>query len=202
VKYWINRAPKEHTFIVYADKKIYRLHAKPEEIIDVRQQLDNGRVSDKFMGVPESYLRYIEFQETERALGLHYGKETEDKILVSDPQLRREIFNYLREHTSEHTYEAKRKSLLTRIKKPSIALLVLLTIGGGVAYFLLEAMRGNYYTVEGNNPGVMGLFIGLAEFGIAFNALIFLPLIGLCLYLMMRASGKKGVVERILYKRY
>ncbi|WP_020568392.1 hypothetical protein [Neolewinella persica] len=202
MKYWINRTPKEHTFIVHADKKIYRLRAKPEEIIDIRQQLDKGRVNDKFMGVPESYLRYVEFQETEPVLSLHYGKETEDKILVSDLPLRREIFEYFRAHTGEHTYEAKRKTLFARIRKPGIALLVLLIFGGGVAFFIREAMQGNYYTVEGSNPGIMGLFIGLAELGVVFNALIFLPLTGLCLYLMMRASEKNGVVERILYKRY
>lgn len=194
--------PKEHTFIVHADKKIYRLRAKPEEIIDIRQELEHARVNDKFMGVPESYLRYIEYKETEPVLSLHYGKDTEDKILISDPQLRREIFEYFREHAGEHTYEAKKISLFARIKKPGAALLVLLIIGGGVAYFLWEARQGNYYTVEGTNPGIMGLFIGLASFGVAVNALIFLPLVTFCLYLMARASGKNEVVERILYKRY
>jgi len=202
MKYWINRAPREHTFIVHTEKKVYRLRAKPEEIIDIRQELENGRVNDKFMGVPESYLRYIEFQETETSLSLHYLKDTEDKIIVSDPQLRREIFEYLRQNTSEHTYEAKEKSLFTRISKPSAAFLVLVALGGGVTYFLWEATKGNYYMIEGNNPGIMGLFIGMAEFGVAVNALIFLPLIGLCLYLTARASGKKELVERILYKRY
>lgn len=202
MKYWINRAPKEHTFILHADKKIYRLRARPEEIIDIRQELENGRINDKFMGVPESYLRYVEFQETKPALSLHYGKDTEDKILVSDPRLRREIFEYLRENTSEHKYEAKRKSFFARIKKPGIALLVLLISGGGVAYFLWEATRGNFYTVEGSNPGIMGVFIGLADLGIMVNSLIFLPLIGWCLYLIAMASGRNEVEERILYKRY
>ncbi|MFK8163359.1 MAG: hypothetical protein AB8H12_12930 [Lewinella sp.] len=202
MKYWINRTPKEHTFIVHADKKIYRLRANQEEIIDLRQELENGRINDRFLGVPESYLRYIEFQETASALSLHYGKDTEDKILVSDPALRREIFEYLREHAGPHTYEAKRISLFARIKKTGAALLVLLILGGGVSYFLWEARQGNYYTVEGPNPGITGLFIGLAEFGVMVNGLIFLPMIALCLYLMARASGKNEVVERILYKRY
>ncbi|MFT5997850.1 MAG: hypothetical protein ACI81P_000295 [Neolewinella sp.] len=202
MKYWINRTPKEHTFIVYAGHKIYRLLGKPEDIIDIRQQLDNGRINNDFMGVPENYLRYVEFQESEPALSLHYGKDTEDKIIVSDSKLRRKIFEYLREHASEHTYENKRRSLFERIKKPGIALLILLALGSGVFYFLWEGQQGRFYTVEGNNPGLIGLFIGLADLGVAVNSLIFLPLIGWCFYLLVQASGREVVVERILYKRH
>lgn len=202
MKYWINPIPKEHSFVVHANRNIYRLKAKPEEIIDLRQELGNGRINDKFLGVPESYLRYIEFQENSPSLTLHYGKDTEDEILISDNGLRREIFEYLREHTSENTFEAKRLSLFSRIRKPAIALLIVLIICSGVGYFLWEAQLGNYYTVEGSRPGLIGLIIGLAELGIIINSLIFLPLMSLCIYLIVRAASKQVLVERILYRRF
>lgn len=202
MKYWINRIPKEHSFVVHANQKIYRLKAKPEEIIDLRQELENGRINDKFLGVPENYLRYIEFQENSPSLTLHYGKDTEDEILITDSRLRREIFDYLRENTSKNSYEAKKLSLFSRIKKPLIGLIILLLISGGIAYFLWEAQQGRFYTVEGSRPGLIGLIVGMSDLGIMTNSLIFLPLMSWCLYLIVRAAKQQVLVERILYRRF
>ncbi len=201
MKYWVNRAPEEHTFIVCHAEKIYRLKTREEDIFRIRQQLEKGQLDPAFLGVPESYLRYVEFKEDEPALSLHYGKKTEDKIIVSKEKLRREIFNYLRENTQRNTHEVKQISLLKKVARPGTALLVIALLFGGVIYFLLEAQRGNYYTVEGHNPGLLGLWIGLADLGLTTNLAIFLPLIGLALHGMAKAAKKGDTVERILYVR-
>lgn len=173
-KKWINRKEAEHSFILFNENTIYRQIVRLDQFSNVARELSKGKISDKFIGVPVHYIKTIEFKEDDINLKIKYGKESEDDIKISDNKLRKEVFDYMKEHTKVKRFTIQKPSILKRIKKPLIALSIVLGIFFYV-YLIIDGMNKGYvYDLEGH--GIGGIFWGLAQFGLVNNLLLFCPL--------------------------
>ncbi|MEM9919377.1 MAG: hypothetical protein AAF990_14840 [Bacteroidota bacterium] len=201
-KYWINRKPKEHNFILYQDAVLYRLKATKVNFSRIEDQVEHGHRSDQFIGLPISYLYSVEYREDDPNLRFTYNKDSTDEILISDAVIRKEIYDYLQEHTDTLKSEVKRPSVLRRIKKPLIALFVVMGIFAYV-YSIIDGMSQGYeYEVRGRRggAGLGGIILVLAELGLTTNLLIFTPLMFAALFGIQRNYKNDSEIHRLTYK--
>lgn len=174
-KKWINRKEKEHSFILFNDNTIYRVQVNEDQFSNVNREISQGKISDKFIGLPIHYIKTIEFKEDDINLKIKHGKESEDEIRISDHILRKEIFDYVKNHSNIKRYAKQKPSLLKRIKKPLTALGVVVGTFTFVYSYIDKMNRGYVYELEGNE-GLGGIILALAQFGLINNLLIFCPL--------------------------
>lgn len=185
-KSWISSAQKGHNFILFNDQILYKRKVKIEDISEVKQKLFLGKIDDKFIGLPMSYIRKIEFREDDSELKISYGEDSEDSFDIPDHELRKEVFEYLSAHTKVKERTVKRPSILSRIKKPLIAFLVVAAIFTYVYTIINGLNQGyEYELIPGRRgPGLAGVVLMLAQLGLIKNILIFSPLALIAIYRM------------------
>jgi len=199
-KIWYNEVNRDHNFLVFNDNKIYRLKTKPENRYHIKRELDKGTINNKFLALPLSYIKKIEYREDDIHLRLFYGKDSEDEIIISNPKLREEIFLYLKAKTNHVKFEIQTSSLLKRIMKPLIALCVVLGIFIYVMSVIDGINSGYEYELRGNRPGIGSIVLILANLGAGANILIFSLfsfIAGLSIYRNIKDSSE---IHRISYK--
>jgi hypothetical protein len=60
MKTWINKKETGHNFVLFDNHILYRRHVKKDKISLVENELSRGIISDKFIGLPVSYIKQIE----------------------------------------------------------------------------------------------------------------------------------------------
>lgn len=174
-KFWKNDVNSEDNFIVITDESIYRIRAKKENRFEIGNELSNKNIRESFVSIPIIYLRSISFSETDKRIRIIYKKESEEELLISNPSLRKEIFEYLKENHPTSKYKKINLSVFKRIKKPLIALFVVIGIFAFILFFINELEQGTEYRITGR-PGIGAIALGLANLGLFKNILIFAPL--------------------------
>ena len=201
-KIWINNQPKEHTFIIFHENILYRRKVTKEEFYRVEKELNRGIISDKFFGLPIPYLKTVSYREDNPKIAIVFNQDSEDEIEISDNQLRKEVFDYLKKHTKYLSFSEAKPSLFSRIKKPVIALTIILAIFAYV-YSIIDGMNQGYEyeIVGGRRPGIASVVLALAHLGLAKNLLIFFPFIGLALYRMVKNYQDDREIHRLVYRK-
>ena len=142
-KIWINNQPKEHTFIVFHENTLYRRSVKKDNFYQVENELKQGIISDKFFGLPIPYLRTVSFRNDSPKLAIVFNQDSEDEVEISDNSLRKEVFDYLKSHTQYQSFSQAKPSIFSRIKKPLMALFVILGIFTYV-YSIIDGINQGY----------------------------------------------------------
>ncbi len=200
-KFWVNRKDKEHNFIVFNENIIYRLKASKVNFSNIERELNQGIINDKFIGLPKSYLRSVQFRDDDNGLRFYYGEDSEDEIIVSKSALRKEIFDFLDTATNPHDSVVRKPSLLGRIKKPLIAIIVLSAIFIYVYSIIQGINQGYEYEIVGGgaNPGIAGIVLMLAGLGLTKNIMIFLPLYALAGYSIFKKYKDNSEIYELIY---
>lgn len=201
-KIWINNQPKEHTFIIFHENILYRRKVSKDDFHKVQKELNQGIISDKFFGLPIPYLKTVSFREDSPKIAIVFNQDSEDEIEISDHSLRKEVFDYLKENTNYLSFSEAKPSLFSRIKKPLIALAVILAIFAYV-YSIIDGLNQGYEyeVVGGRGPGIASLVLALAHLGLAKNLLIFFPFVGLILYRMVKNYQDDMEIHRLVYRK-
>ncbi|MFT5262355.1 MAG: hypothetical protein ACI8YQ_001084 [Polaribacter sp.] len=201
-KKWFNRIEKEHNFILFHENKLYRLQTKKDNWTKIQKELERGEINEKFMGLPMSYIYYIEFREEDNDLRCFYGQDSEDTLKISDEKLRREIFDYIKSSNVGLRYDEEEPSIVSRIKKPLIALGVVSGIFLYVYSFIDGMNQGyEYEIVGGGRPGIGGIALGLAQLGLAKNVLLFGSFAGLAIFSISRNIKKNSLIHRLVFRK-
>jgi len=200
-KTWINRKKGEHNFILFNNDTLYRRLIKDQEFNRIENEINNGIIDDKFIGLPISYIKTIEFREDDDALNIEYGKDSEDEIKVSDPILRKDIFDYIKANTSFVKFKQQQPSIIRRIKKPLIALVILLGIFLYI-YSIIDGMNQGYeYELVGSGgPGIAGIVLMMAGLGLLKNVLIFGSLASIAMYRIYKNYQDDSEIFTLVYK--
>ena len=198
-KIWINEKEKEHNLIVFGEQTLYRAMVKNAfEMQQLRGELKEGIIDDRLIGIPLSYMKAISIQEGKPSIMIEYGKESEDEIIVSDETLKKEIFDYIKSLDYFKKYTHKKPSILKRIKKPLVALMVVIGIFAYVYSIIIGLEYGYEYELRGGRrPGIGGVVLILAQLGLVYNILIFAPLAGIALYKMYTNFKKDGMIQKL-----
>lgn len=130
-----------------------------------------------------------------------FNKDSEDEIEISDTSLRKEIFDYLKSHTQFQFFSKTKPSIFSRVKKPLIALFVLLGIFTYV-YSIIDGMSQGYeYRVVGSRPGLASVVLALAHLGLVKNLLIFFPFVALAIYRIIKNYHDDSEIHQLIYRK-
>ena len=201
-KVWINKDDSGHNFILFNDNILYRRSVKKDHYFEVAQEVNQGKISDKFMGLPVSYMKHVEYRDDDKYLNISYNQESVDSFEIINNETRKEVFDFLKTQTDNKASGVEKPSVLSRIKKPLIALAV---IGGIFAYVysVISGMNQGYeYEVVGGRrggPGLGGIVLGLAHLGLMKNALLFGPLALIAIYRMKKNLDNNSEIHYIEY---
>lgn len=199
-KVWYNKVHRDHNFVVFDDDKIYRLKAKAEDQYRIKEELERGIISDKFLALPMSYIKKIEYQKNDKNLHLYFGKNSVDDITITNAALREEIFLYLKEKSTYANFEIHSPGTLQRIKKPLIALAVVLGIFIYVMSVINGMNAGYEYELSGGRPGIASIVLILAGLGAELNITVFTLLMCLAAFRIFWNLKEISEIHRISYK--
>ncbi len=201
LKIWTNRKSNEDNFIVYDGKSLHRRRAKKEAFDKITKALNKEEIDKKFISVPINYIKHVEYRDDDPKIRIFYGQDSEEELKVSDQALRKDIFNYLKANTDVMEVKQEKPSVLSRIKKPLIALLVLLGIFIYVASIIDGLNSGYEYELRGGGrPGIGALVLGLAQFGLATNLMLFVPLGSIALFMIYKRSKDSSEIHYLVYR--
>ncbi len=200
-KIWINRKESGHNFILFHNYIHYRRKVDKDSISLVENELKHEKISDKFIGLPITYIKKIEFRDDDKFINISYGSDSVDSIEINDQPLRKEVFEYLKTNTNLKKNYIKKPGVLNRIKKPLIALLVVVVIFIYV-YSIMNGLNEGYeYEIVGGRrgAGLGGIILGLAHFGLMKNILIFAPLALIAMYRIKKNLDNDSEIHYIEY---
>lgn len=199
-KIWFNDVDRDHNFVVFNDNKIYRLKAKPDKLYSIKRELEAGIINEQFFALPVNYLHKVEYRVDDINLHLHYGNKTEDEIRISNTRIREEIFQYLKAKTKYVKSETLQPSLLKRIKKPLIALCVIIGLFIYVMSIVNGMNAGYQYELAGGRPGLGAIVLALANLGAQTNIIIFSVLSLIAGFRIFRNIKDNSEIHRLVYK--
>lgn len=199
-KLWYNELKGDHNFVLFNDDKLYRLKAKPDSHYRIKRELEKGSIDKQFIALPLSYIKRIEYREEDVNLRIFYAKNSEDEIKISSAKLRKDIFFYLKERTQHLKAEVYQPGLLKRIKRPLIALGVILGIFIYVMSVINGMNSGYTYELNGGRPGIASLVLALAGLGAQVNILIFGLLTFIAGFRIFFNMKDNSEIHRIVYK--
>ena len=194
-KIWINNQPKEHTFILFHDNILYSQKVNKDNFYKTEKELQQGIISNKFFSLPIPYINAIEFREDFPKLQIYFNQESEAEIDISNPKLRKEIFDYLKEHTAVKSFKQAKPSIFKRIKKPLIGLLLIF----GMLSFVYSMQ--DYVVVGKPGRGLISVVLALANLGLLVNLLIFSPFIALLSYRLVKNYQNDSEIHRLVYRK-
>lgn len=133
---------------------------------------NRGSADNKEFKIPTAYIRDVIIYEDTGKLLLLFNKDSSMEVLVESDQVKHEIIDYLKQRPKLKNYSFEEESLLTRIKKPLIAG-VIMTALFAVSYFTaLELERGA--EVES-----LVIILGIAALGSDKLLFIYLPILAI-----------------------
>jgi hypothetical protein len=201
LKIWTNKKSNEDNFIVYDGKSLHRARVKKEAFDKITRALNKGEIDKKFISVPMSYIKHMEYREDDPKIRIYYGQDSEEELKVSDQALREDIFNYLKVNTDVKETKQEKPPVLSRIKKPLIALFVLIGIFIYVSIIIDGLNSGYEYELRGSGKSGLGaLVLGLAQFGMMKNLMLFVPLGSIALYMIYKRSKNNSEIHYLVYK--
>jgi len=112
------------------------------------------------------------------------------------------ICKYLKTNTNLKKNYIKKPGVLYRIKKPLIALLVVIGIFSYVYSIMNGLNQGYEYEIVGGRrggAGLGGIILGLAHFGLMKNILIFAPLALIAMYRIKKNLDNDSEIHYIEY---
>jgi len=103
-KIWLNNQPKEHTFILFHNNILYSRKVSKDDFHQVQKELNLGNISERFFGLPISYLRSVEYREDSPKLSIVFNQDSTEEIEISDNTLRKQIFDFLKTETNYQSF--------------------------------------------------------------------------------------------------
>jgi len=147
-------------------------------------------------------MKQIQYRDNDKFINISYGSDSVDSIEIKDQNLRKEIFEYLKSNTGAKKTYIENPSIISRIKKPLIALGVVVGIFIYV-YSIIDGLNQGYeYEIVGGRrggAGLGGIVLALAQLGLIKNLLIFTPLALIALYRMKRNLDNNSEIHFIQY---
>lgn len=198
-KYWIDKEGSGHNVIIVHNQTVFRKKAKKHDLQEVEMELKKGVIDPSIIGIPFNYMITIEFQENSKHIVIKLGKDSEDEITVHDLALRREIFNYIKGNSPVKSVSEETPSVFKVIKKPLIALGVVVAVFLVILYFIVALHQGYEFRITGS-PGLIGIALMLAKFGLVPNALVFFGLGSIALIRIRLNLKKRSVMHTLTYK--
>ena len=199
MKYWINKEKGSDNLIIISDTVIYCSNYSDSKLREFEIELMSGVIPKSLTGTPFGYIKTIESGSNSNKIKIYYGKKNDLKMAVKNEEVRKEIFDYLKQDgLNQPLYEKKHLSRFEASLKPLLVLMIV----AGIIYFIASIATDMEAGVEYEARGLGNLIIGVAQVlgtkgVIAAGAIPLLILI----YKVVKSIQRPPVIERLHYAR-
>ncbi len=200
-KTWIDKKEKGNNIVIFHEGILYRRKVKENQFLMVENELNQGIISNQFINIPVRYMNQVEYSDSDKYITVKYGKDSEYKLEINDQINRKEIFDYLVLHTDYKQHFTKKPHILSRIKKPLIAFIILVCLFAWIYYFINRFDQGYQYEIVGSEGSIIGFVFGMAQLGLIKNLFIFTIPVLISLYRIECNIKNNSQIHYILYKK-
>jgi hypothetical protein len=195
-KFWKLEDSTSNKLIFIKDKCIYMGNPKPEELNNLNSESTNLAFLENLFSIPYSYIKKIENQSSKNKIKIFYGQDSDEELIINDKNIKREVFEFLKQDIPEFKYSSE---LPSKIKYAKAQLLALLTITGifiWSLYYAIQIESGvEYELVGGGSPGITGIVLVIANLGIIKITIGYIVLLGMTIFALMKRLKSRSETE-------
>jgi hypothetical protein len=198
IKYWLLKG-KYNRLILIKEKLIYIGNFKIINEIKLISDIEKGIIPENLFSIPYSYIRSIESPDKTELIKIYYGSDSEEDIKIIDRNIKKDIFQYLRNELPIFEYNKKLPSILKHTKPQIFAILI--TTGLFLWTFYLASQIGEGYEYEivgGGHPGLTEIILGLAHFGTLKVIIGYILIISFAIYSLRIKIKNRSLTEYLI----
>ncbi|CAL2106755.1 conserved hypothetical protein [Tenacibaculum sp. 190524A02b] len=196
-KFWKIKESKSNKLIFIKDNCIYKGNPKEEELNRLNTESINLTFLDNLFSIPYSYIRKIENQKGKNEIKIFYGKDSEDELIIENENIKKEIFDFIKEDNSNFNYSSELPSVLKYGKAQFFALLFTTGIYLWVMNYAIELESGTQYELRGGRPGLGAIVFAVANLGTLKVTIGFVILLGVIIFTLTKKLKSRSEIETL-----
>jgi hypothetical protein len=196
IKFWTSKNNKNIDIVLIDDTSIYKGKIKPEDLNNFSKQVENNKVPDGLFGIPFSYITRIENQEGKKDIKVYFNSDSEEELISKNSEIKNVIFSYLKEVIPNMNYAKKTPSFFKYVKPQLFAILFTTIIFLWSLYYAIQIESGAEYVLKGR-AGLLALIFSIGLLGVVKVVLLFIFLIGVGVYSLIRKNKTRTEIEQL-----
>jgi hypothetical protein len=195
-KFWKIKDSKSNKLIYIKDKTIYKGNPKQEELNRLNSETTNLAFLENLFSIPYSYIKRVENQIEKNEIKIFYGKDSEDELIIKDKNMKKEIFEFIKQDNPTLKYSSELPSVLKYAKAQFFALLFTTGIFLWSLYLAIQIESGvEYELVGGGRPGITGIVLAIANLGVLKIVIGFIILLAIILFALTKRLKSRSETE-------
>tara|TARA_B110000046_G_C13014883_1_gene408222 strand:+ start:1666 stop:2271 length:606 start_codon:yes stop_codon:yes gene_type:complete len=196
IKFWNIKKKRNIDIILVNETSVFKGKIKNEELNHFSKLIENKKIPENLFEIPFSYIKKIESQENKNYIKIYFGKESEEELICENENLKKEIFNYLKENISTLGYSKEIPSIIKYAKPQLFSILVTLGIFLWSLYYAIQIESGIEYELKGT-AGLGAIIYSIGLLGVFKVVLLFLLLIGILVYSLIKKIQSRSEIEQL-----
>lgn len=195
-KIWKLKESKSNKLILIKDKTVYKGNPKNSDFDRINSETTDFSFSKDLFSIPYSYIKKIENQSGKNYIKIFFGKDSEEELYIDNEHTKKEVFEFLKQDTSNLTYSSEVPSVLKYAKAQFFAFLFTTAIFIWSLYLAIEIENGaEYEVVGGGNPGISGIIIAIASLGVFKNIMGYIILLCIIIFGLIKRLKSRSETE-------
>jgi hypothetical protein len=196
-KFWKINDSKTNKLIFIKDRNIYKGNPKQEELNRLNSETTNFAFLENIFSIPYSYIKKIENQKGKNEIKIFFGNDSEEELIIKDKNTKAEIFEFLKEDNLNLIYTSELPSIFKYAKTQFFALLITTGIFLWSLYLAIQIESGIEYEFAGKGriPGISGMVLALANFGVLKIILGFIILLVIIIFALTNRLKSRSETE-------
>ncbi len=195
-KIWKLKESKSNKLILIKDKTIYKGNPKNSDFDRINSETTDFSFSKDLFSIPYSYIKKIENQSGKNYIKIFFGKDSEEELYIDNERTKKEVFEYLKQDTSNLTYSSEVPSVLKYAKAQFFAFLFTTALFIWSLYLAIQIENGaEYEVVGGGNPGITGIILAIASLGVFKNIMGYIMLLCIIIFALIKRLKSRSETE-------
>ncbi len=195
-KIWKLKESKSNKLILIKDKTIYKGNPKNSDFDRINSETTDFSFSKDLFSIPYSYIKKIENQSGKNYIKIFFGKDSEEELYIDNERTKKEVFEFLKQDTSNLTYSSEVPSVLKYAKAQFFAFLFTTALFIWSLYLAIQIENGaEYEVVGGGNPGISGIILAIASLGVFKNIMGYIMLLCIIIFALIKRLKSRSETE-------
>jgi hypothetical protein len=196
IKFWNIKKKRNIDIILVNETSVFKGKIKNEELNHFSKLIENKKIPENLFEIPFSYIKKIQSQENKNYIKIYFGKESEEELICENENLKKEIFNYLKENISTLSYSKEIPSIFKYAKPQLFSILFTLGVFLWSLYYAVQIESGVVYELKGT-AGLGAIIYSIGLLGVFKVVLLFLLLIGISVYSLIKKIQSRSEIEQL-----
>jgi hypothetical protein len=196
IKFWNIKKKRNIDIILVNETSVFKGKIKNEELNHFSKLIENKKIPENLFEIPFSYIKKIQSQENKNYIKIYFGKESKEELICENENLKKEIFNYLKENISTLSYSKEIPSIFKYAKPQLFSILFTLGVFLWSLYYAVQIESGVVYELKGT-AGLGAIIYSIGLLGVFKVVLLFLLLIGISVYSLIKKIQSRSEIEQL-----